>query len=133
MTIVRNPQATDPPATYHHGVEVSGAVRTLYVAGQIGMRPDGTIPSRIEEQTRVAYANLSDVLTEADMDFGDVVKSTVYLVRREDRAAFTAVRSAVTGGAKHASTLLFVFGLALPDLLVEIEAIAVRAVDARLR
>ena len=127
MITVRNPADRPAPASYHHGVEVDGAVRTLYVAGQIGAAPDGSIPDGIEAQSRLVYANLKAVLDEADMTFADVVRSTVYLVRREDRAAFTAVRDEATGGLKNASTLLFVSGLALPQLLVEVEAIAVRA------
>ncbi len=65
------------------------------------------------------------VLDEAGMDFTDVVKTTVFLVRPEDRGAFSGVRSDATGGAKNASTLVYVAGLALPELLVEVEAIAV--------
>ena len=127
MTTIRNPPDRPAPQTYHHGVEASGDVRTLYVAGQIGQLPDGTIPPGVEAQAAAAYANLAAVLAAADMTMADVVKTTVFLVRPADRAAFAAARDAATGGVKNASTLVYVAGLALPDLLVEVEAVAVRA------
>ena len=127
MITVRNPTDRPTPPTYHHAVEVSGSVRTLYIAGQIGMAADGTIPSSVEAQTRLVYANLEAVLATAAMTLADVVKTTVFLVRPDDRAAFATVRSEMTGGLNNASSLVFVAGLALPQLLVEVEAIAVKA------
>lgn len=126
MITIRNPRGSPAPQTYHHAVEVSGEVRTLYVAGQIGMERDGTIPVGIEAQTRVVFANLKAVLDEAGMSFAEVVKTTVFLVDPQDRAAFSTVRAEVMGGLKSASTLVFVAGLARPELLVEVEAVAVK-------
>ena len=126
MITVRNPADRPAPATYHHGVEVSGPARTVYVAGQIGQAVDGTIPPGVEAQTAVAYANLAAVLAGAGMTIADVVASTVYLVPPADRAAFAAARARTTGGARHASTLVYVAGLAMPELLVEVAAVAVR-------
>jgi enamine deaminase RidA (YjgF/YER057c/UK114 family) len=127
MVTIRNPEGRPAPEHYHHGVEVSGPVRTLYVSGQIGVAADGTVPEGIEAQARLVYANMKLVLAEAGMDFSNLVKSTVFLVNREDRAAFAAVRAEATGGIKTASTLVFISGLVLPELLVEVEAIAVKA------
>lgn len=127
MLTIRNPQGQPPPAGYRHGVETSGSVRTLYIAGQIGTQSDGTVPDGIEAQTRRVYANMKAVLDEAGMAFEDVVKTTAFLVNPADRSTFAAVRSEVTGALKNASTLVFVAGLALPELLVEVEAVAVRA------
>ncbi|WP_410574734.1 RidA family protein [Amycolatopsis sp. cmx-4-61] len=127
MIVVRNPQDRPAPESYHHGVEVSGAVRTLYIAGQIGMDQNGWIPEGVEAQARLVFANMKAVLDEAGMGFSEVVRTTVFLVRPVDRGAFAAVRSEATGGAKNASTLVYVAGLALPELLVEVEAIAVSA------
>ena len=73
MITIRNPQGRPVPEAYHHGVEVSGAVRTLYIAGQIGVQADGTIPDGIEAQARAVYANMKLVLAEAGMDFSNVV------------------------------------------------------------
>ena len=129
MNTVRNPKALPAPASYHHAIETSGHVRTLYVAGQVGSAADGTIPQGIAAQTRIVYSNLKAVLESADMGLADVVKTTVFLVHPADRAPFAAEREMATGGLKNASTLVFVAALALPELLVEVEAIAVKAAD----
>lgn len=130
MIIIRNPESSSPPDSYHHGIEVCGNVRTLYIAGQIGLQPNGVIPDGIEAQTRAVYSNMAAVLAAACMTFVDIVKTTTFLVNRADRSAFAAVRADLTAGAKHASTLVFVSGLALPELLVEVEAVAVRSANS---
>ena len=126
MNVIRNPKGRPSPKTYHHGVEVSGDVRTLYIAGQLGISPDGSIPEGIEAQTHAAYANIKAVLESADMSFADVVKTTAFLINPKDHAGFTTAREQATGGLKNASSLVFVAGLASPELLVEVEAIAVK-------
>ena len=128
MITIRNPTGSPAPESYHHGVEVSGDVRTLYIAGQIGLQQNGTVPDGIEAQTRTVFSNLKAVLDAAGMSFADVVKTTVFLDNPKDRDTFAAVRSEVTEGAKSASTLVYVVGLARPELLVEVEAVAVKVV-----
>ena len=125
MNVIHNSTGRPSPETYHHGVEVGGNVRTLYIAGQVGISADGSIPEGIAAQTRTVYANMKAVLDSAGMSFADVVKTTVFLINPKDRAGFAAAREQATGGLKNASSLVFVAGLALPELLVEIEAIAV--------
>jgi 2-iminobutanoate/2-iminopropanoate deaminase len=93
---VRNPLGSSAPESCQ-GVEVSGGVRTLYIAGQIGLQQNGTIPDGIEPQTRTVYANMKAVLDAADMGFADVVKTTVFLANPKVRAAFAAIRSEATG------------------------------------
>jgi 2-iminobutanoate/2-iminopropanoate deaminase len=60
----------------------SPAVRVgdmLYLSGQIGAQPDGTLPADFSAQARQAMANLSEVLLKAGSSFDDVVKCTVML------------------------------------------------------
>lgn len=127
MITIRNPPDRPSPESYHHGIEVSGPVRTLYIAGQIGVLPDGTVPDGIEAQTRAAYGNLKAVLDAAGMGFEDLVKTTIFLTDPADRAGFAAVRGEAMGGRKTASTLVYISGLVLPELRVEVEAIAAKA------
>ena len=61
---------------------------------------------------------------EIDLEVGDLVKVTVFLTRAEDTPLYRQVRDRMLEGAEPASTLLIVKGLASPDFLVEIEAIA---------
>ena len=60
----------------------SSAVRVgdmLYLSGQIGNKPDGTLPDGIEAQSRQVMDNIGAVLKSAGLGFSDVVKCTVMI------------------------------------------------------
>lgn len=72
----------------------SAAVRAgdiLYLSGQIGARPDGSLPDGIEAQARQAMDNVGAVLGEAGLGFGDVFHCLVMLADMADWAAFNLV------------------------------------------
>jgi 2-iminobutanoate/2-iminopropanoate deaminase len=115
----------NPALRYSPGMLVHGDARTLYISGQIGMDAAGQTRPDFAGQAEQAWQNLEGVLTAAGMTLRDVVKVAVFLTSRDHYAAFIAARAKVLGDHKPASTLLIVSGLALPELLVEIEAIAV--------
>jgi 2-iminobutanoate/2-iminopropanoate deaminase len=115
-----------PNGTYSHAVEVAPNARWLYLAGQIPVRPDGTTPATIEEQTDAVWRNILAALADAGMGIGDVVKITSFLTRHENFAKFAQVRAGFLGGHRPASTSLVVSSLAKPEWLVEVEAIAAR-------
>lgn len=121
--ILHNPSAWPKPAAYSHAVETPAGSRTVYVAGQVAIRPDGSIAEGIEEQTRQVYANIEAVLAAAGLTLAHIVKATVFLTSADDIAAFAAVRAATLAHAP-ASSLLVVQALAKPEFLVEIEVIA---------
>lgn len=125
MTTIHNPPVLGVPPSYSNGIEVRAGARTLYVAGQVGWDSSGTIEDGIAAQTRKAFANMRAVLQSAGMDFGNVVKTTIFLTDPDDYAEYARVRSSILGEVKPASTLVFVKQLVKPELLVEIEAIAV--------
>ena len=66
---------------------------TLFLAGQLGRDPDTTqlVPGGIEAETRQALTNIGEVLREADMDFGDVVNVTAFIVDFQDFEAYNKV------------------------------------------
>jgi len=64
------------------------------------------------------------VLEDAGMTKKNIVKVTVYLTRPEDVTLYREIRDTNLEGHIAASTLLLISGLADPDWLVEIEAIA---------
>jgi enamine deaminase RidA (YjgF/YER057c/UK114 family) len=97
------------------------------VAGQIGVRPDGSVPASIEEQTELVWQNILAVLADAGMGIGDVVKITSFLTRHENFQRFAQVRARFLGSHRPASTLLVISSLARPEFLVEVEAIAAKA------
>ena len=128
MLKVHNPRSIGAPiGTYSHGIEVPPGARWLYLAGQIGVRPDGSVPATIEEQTEVVWQNILAVLADAGMGIGDVVKITSFLTRHENFPSFAQVRAKFLGSHRPASTLLVISSLARPEFLVEVEAIAAKA------
>ena len=116
-----------PVARYSHAFEIPPGTRLILCAGQVGMTPDGSLPQGIEAQTEQCFRNIAAILAEGGMTLGDIVRLNVFLVRREHYAGFSAGRDRHVGDPPPASTLLFVAGLAHPDLLVEIEVTAAKA------
>ena len=126
MKTIRNPEALGSPATYSNGIEVSAKARTLYVAGQVAWDKNGVIvPGGIVEQTKAAFANIELILKSAGMSLSDVVKTTIFLVNPDDFSGFASTRSGILKDVKPASTLVYIKQLIRPELLVEIEAVAV--------
>ena len=74
-----------PAGHYVHQVELQGAGRLLVVAGQIGMRPDGSVPDDPLAQLDVAFENVAGNLRAAGMGLSDIIKVTYYHVGRLDR------------------------------------------------
>ena len=123
-----NPPNVAPPfARYSHGVEAPANARWLHVSGQVGVTPDGKVQDGAEAQIEQAWRNVLSVLQAAGMGPRDLVKVTTLLLDRADLPTARAVRERMLQGAEPASTLMIVAGLASPDWLVEIEAIAAAA------
>jgi 2-iminobutanoate/2-iminopropanoate deaminase len=122
------PKSIAPPAaTYVHGLEVSPNARLLFVAGQTGVRPDGSIPKTIEEQAHQTWRNVSAILVEGGMGIGDLVKVTSFVVGGDNLKKYGAVRDQYLGEHRPTTTLLVISGLARSEYLVEVEAIAAKA------
>ena len=114
MLNVHNPRSIAAPiGTYSHGIEVPPGARWLYVAGQIGVRPDGSVPATIEEQTELVWQNILAVLADAGMGIGDVVKITSFLTRHENFPRFAQVRAKFLGSHRLAEIMALPLGTAL--------------------
>jgi enamine deaminase RidA (YjgF/YER057c/UK114 family) len=114
-------------AGFSDAIEVRGPQRTLYIAGQVASL-DGDAPADIEAQCHSVWDKIERLLADAQMSLADVVKTTVFLTSAADVAAFRKVRGQRLGAAKPASTLVIVTALVRPELKVEVEAIASKAV-----
>lgn len=122
-----NPSGMVQPASrYSQGVEVSGTVRWLHIAGQIGVAADGTVAKGLEAQFRQAFENIGTVLAAAGMTKANLVKLTVFVTvpDLETVGIYRKARDQWMEGHAPAATYLVVAGLAHRDYLVEIEAIA---------
>jgi 2-iminobutanoate/2-iminopropanoate deaminase len=117
------PDGIAPPNgnAYSHAVSAGGVV---YAAGQIGVDPSGAIADGFEAQARRAFENLKIVLAAADAQLSDIVKVTVLLVELDDLPAYRGVRQDYLPH-RPAGTLLVAKSLAMPELLFEVDAIAV--------
>jgi reactive intermediate/imine deaminase len=72
----------------------SNAVRVgdmLYLSGQIGNKPDGSLPAGIEAQARQTMDNIGAVLKGQGLGWNDVVKCTVMLDNMADWPGFNQV------------------------------------------
>ena len=73
------PQAIGP---YSQAIEAQGFV---FCSGQIPLQADGSFPDGdVEDQTKQVMDNLGEVLKAAGLDFGSVVKTTIYLTDLND-------------------------------------------------
>jgi 2-iminobutanoate/2-iminopropanoate deaminase len=123
-----NPNTVAAPAgPYSHGVEIPAGARVLYLSGQIGIAPDGSLAADLEGQADQCWKNIKALLAAAGMGVEDLVKCTHFITRPDHVAAYGRVRARHLGEARPASTLLVISALARPDMLVEVEAIAAKA------
>ena len=131
MTNVRflNPATISKPPGYTHVVEISGAGRIVYIAGQLGLDRDGNLVGGAGDfrvQAVQAFENLRAALAAVGMTFKDVVKINNYLTDMSHMTTFRAVRdSFVNTKAPPASTTVGISKLARDGALFEIEAVAV--------
>jgi len=114
---------------YSQAQLVERAGRVLYCAGQTSMDAQGAPqhPGDMRGQMALALANLGSVLEAAGMGFGDVVRLTVYATDVDEALRCLDLLGARFGpaGVRPAMTLVGVTRLALPPLMVELEATAV--------
>jgi 2-iminobutanoate/2-iminopropanoate deaminase len=120
---INAPDAPAPAGTYTQAVEITGATRTVYISGQVGIDTAGKIPDDIAGQSKLVWANLQAQLRAAGMTLDNVVKITTILTDLGNMMEARRIRSEVMGDRRPASTLI-VGGLANPAWKVEVEAIA---------
>jgi enamine deaminase RidA (YjgF/YER057c/UK114 family) len=115
------------PAGYSHVVKVSGGEALLFLAGQLSYADDGTImhAGDFTAQARRVFALVQAHLEAAGATLANVVKLTTYITDIRFRPEFRTVRAEFFGGDGPASTMVQVSALSHPDLLIEVEAIAV--------
>lgn len=128
---VVNPWTWQEPIGFSHGRETTAGARVLYCAGQTSVDADGATlhVGDMRGQVLQALDNVETLLREAGYTLADVVRLNTYTVdvdtyHEVGRAPFHERMQAA--GAHYTSTLLGVARLATPDLLVELEATAVR-------
>jgi len=125
----QNPTTMPPTRGYTHVVETRSPSRTIYIAGQLGMTPDGKFagaPGDFRAQAVQCFENLKLALAAANANFEHVVKVTGFFVDIANIQTYLEVRDRyVNTKAPPASTAIQISKLARDGALFEIEAIAV--------
>ena len=121
-----NPPALSTPAGYTHVVEVLRG-KTVYIAGQVAFDRSGNVVGAgdFKAQTRQVLENLKAALAAAGATFENVVKVNTYVTDMAQIQTLRELRAEYFGARPPASTLVQVVRLARPELMIEIEAIAV--------
>ena len=122
---VINPSEMAPPTGYSYAVKKSGT--PLFISGQVALDGDGRLVGEgdIAAQVEQVFRNLRTVVDACGGSLDDVVKITIYVTDPSYRPAVAAARQHhFKEGQYPASTYLVVTALAVPQLLVEVEAVA---------
>lgn len=124
-----NPEGLNQNPAFSNVVVVSGAVRTIYIGGQDAVDADGQIVGvgDIAAQTEQVLRNLRTALAAAGAGPEHVVKWNVLVVEGQDFGSGFAAFQRVWGVPPDPPviTAAIVKGLAHPDFLVEMDAIAI--------
>ncbi|MGW0517570.1 RidA family protein [Crossiella sp. NPDC003009] len=125
-----SPAVVGPPVgQYSHLATAPAGHELLFVSGQIGARPDGSMPADAESQSRQAHENLAALLAEAGGGPEHLVKLFTMVAGTEHLPAVRAGRAGLfeqwfPAGDWPAHSLIVVAGLAAPHILIEVEAVA---------
>ena len=113
-----------PTIGYSHAAK---AGNTLYIAGQIAKDIHGNLVGKgdFEKQVRQVYENLKNILEEAEGSLQNIVKMTTFLIHYSYIETYRSVRNEYFPEPCPPNTLLIVESLALPDYMIEVEAVAI--------
>ena len=122
---VINPSALAAPNGYSYAIKKSGT--PVFISGQVALDGQGKLVGENDAaaQTEQVFQNLRTVVEACGGTLDDVVKITIFVTDPSYRPAVAAARlKHFKEGQYPASTYLVVSALAVPQLLVEVEAVA---------
>jgi enamine deaminase RidA (YjgF/YER057c/UK114 family) len=121
-----NPPGLVKPNGYTH-VVVAADGRTVYIAGQVAFDAAGKVVGEgdFKTQAEQVYGNLRKALASVGATFADLVKTTILVTDSKNVPALREVRAKYMGPENPPANTLIVATLVRPELLLEIEAVAV--------
>ena len=121
-----NPWKWQDQFFFSQGIKVMGG-SLLFLAGQGGIKANGQffIPTKFEEQVKLTFDNMETILKAAGGTLDDIVYMTVHVTDMRFGRVFTSMRKDYFKKGYPASTLVESPHLALPEMQIEITAIAV--------
>ena len=124
-----NPESLSKNPAFTQVVTVTGPGKTIYIGGQDALDASGAIVGKgdIKQQTEQVFKNLQIALRASGADLEHVIKWNIYIVQGQPLRPGFEVAQQTWGNRPNppAITVMFVAGLAHPDFLVEVDAIAV--------
>ena len=123
--LINPPELFDPPGFSH--VALATGQRLVFIAGQTALAPDFAVIGEgdLAAQTRASMESVGIALRAAGAGWDDVVRRTIYTVAPTEFEVIARAIEAVTGETEHPpQTIIGVTGLALPQLMIEIEVTA---------
>jgi len=112
---------------YSQAVTTEGGGRIVWLAGQVAVEDASgrSLAADFDGQVRAVFARLGRTLEEAGGRLSDMVTMTVFITDPRLGDRFTQLRCEIFGDNFPASALITVAGLARPEMLVEVQGIAV--------
>ena len=127
MKILNPDSIVRPASNYAQAVVHAAAAERMVIAGQLGLRPDGSLEDGLEAQMERAWKNIFALLEAGGFTREHLVRATIYVTVPGQVAIYRQVRDRMLAGHLCANTYIEISALASPEFLVEIEAEAVRA------
>ena len=111
---------------YSQAVVTEGG-RTIWLAGQVAIEDSAgrSLAADFDGQVREVFARLGRTLADCGASLSDMVTMTVFITDPRLGDRFTQLRREIFGDNFPASALITVAGLARPEMLVEVQGIAV--------
>src|SRR5215475_2587423 len=114
--------------TYSPAVIAEGATKTIWVAGHTGHVDDAgkALAGDFDAQCRQVFHNIERTLAEAGAKLSDMVTMTVFLIDARHTTRMTEIRREIFKADFPTSAAITVAGFANPDMMIEIQGVAVR-------
>ena len=129
-SIVNPPELHDPTSFgYSHSATVPTGAALVLVAGQYGSGPNGEVVSIVfVDQVWQAFHNVEVALAAHGLDLSHIVQLRSYVVQHDFDKLGTVVHAVqgLWGTVPPTHTVIGVASLATPDIMFEVEAVAVR-------
>ena len=124
--VVINPPGTEAMYDAYHFAQATRVGDTIWVSGQVGIDANMVPGEDMEAQARLAFRSLQAVLAEAGATMADIVElMTFHLDLRSEMDAFAKVKDEFLPDRYPSWSAVGVTQLALPELRVEVRAVAV--------
>src|SRR5262245_60058887 len=119
MKTIHSPKVITPPAGVKSNCKVYG--NQVFISGMTARQLDGTVPAGMYAQARAAFQKIQDLIEAAGGKMNDIIQINIFATELSVEEFWKARREFFTGDFP-CSTFVKVAALAIPDLVVEVNA-----------